>query len=195
MTDWRAHPDFLPTARSDVVLSGAATDPETDPLVYDWAVEQQPEGAKVKLETPASEVTRASGLSAPGLYVFAVTARDGAHRVTRRVGLRKFAENQPPVILGAHNRLPVTVTTADAKTTLRGAATDVEGDKLTLTWSVVTTPAGANVKLEPEAKGNGMVATGLSEPGDYVFRMEVTDGVNTVRKDHTVTVYRPEQLR
>ena len=54
---------------------------------------------------------------------------------------------------------------------------------------MVTQPPGAAAHLETPDRAACKV-TGLTEPGDYVFRFEVKDSTNAVSVDHTVPVYR-----
>jgi len=109
VTEWRAEPDFLTLPASSVRLLCGATDPERDELSYAWSVVQQPGAARVALRPADGACVRAEGLTAPGDYVFAVRVSDGAHEVKRRVLLRVFEGNQPPVPVDVHNRIPVRV--------------------------------------------------------------------------------------
>jgi len=187
VTAWRAKPSCLHAPEDTVTLSCAATDPDGDALAAAWSVVSQPDGASASLAEPDQATTRASGLSVPGEYVFAVTVSDGAHSVERRLMAPVFAGNRPPVLVDVHNRIPVRVTVRDAKTLLRGGARDVEGDALSFRWSVVAAPEGAEVVLEAQ-EGAAWQATGLTVPGDYVFRLEASDAEHTVAEELTVPV-------
>jgi len=189
VTAWRSNPDFLTRPASSLQLLCSATDPEGDPLSYAWSAVSQPAGARVALATPDRASTRADGLTVPGEYVFAVLVSDGAHGVARRVLLTVFEGNQTPVPMDVHNRLPVWVTVRDGGTLLRAGAWDVENDPVTFRWSLVSRPEGASAALETPDKGACKV-TGMTVPGDYVFRVEVSDPTHTVAADHTVPVYR-----
>ncbi len=122
LTSWRARPGFLHVPQDTVTLQVAATDPDLDELRCAWRVIAQPEGAHVRIAEPTAASTQASGPSVPGDYVFAVTVSDGANSVEKRLMVRIFGENQPPVPVDVHNRIPVRVTVADGKTELRGGA-------------------------------------------------------------------------
>ena len=193
VTGFDASPTFLVAPASRVVLAASGTDPEQDPVTFKWTVASQPAGAKVQLAKPDADTTPATGLTVPGDYVFTVTVSDPTHVVTRQVKVIVFAKNNPPEILDLHNRIPITVTLPESKTLLRAWPNDLEKDKWTFDWKVMKQPAGANVVLDlpPRAKpdATARVATGMTVAGDYVFRFEVTDGHNTVHKDHTVTVH------
>ena len=130
----------------------------------------------------------ASNMTAPGDYVFAVEVGDGRNIVTREVLVKVFAANQPPVPFDVHNRIPVWVRVKDGGTLLRAGAWDVEGDKVSFRWNVVRQPAGATAVLETPAESACKV-TGMSVPGDYVFRVAVSDPTHIVPADLTVPVH------
>ncbi|MGD9496987.1 MAG: hypothetical protein AB7Y46_11870 [Armatimonadota bacterium] len=188
ITAWRARPAFLHVPQASVTLSVAATDPDLDGLRCAWRVIAQPEGAQASIAAPNAASAQASGLSLPGEYLFAVEVADGRHTVEERLIVRVFAENQPPVPVDVHNRIPVRVTVADGKTLLRGGGRDIEGDPLTRRWSVVRQPQGAKAVLAAPTE-DACEVSGLTVPGDYVFRFELSDPTHTVAEELTVPVY------
>jgi hypothetical protein len=188
MTAWQAEPDFLKTPASEVVLSAAAQDPERDPVSYSWSIARQPAGANVTLANPGAATTSAKGLTVPGQYAFQVLSSDGHNRVARDVLVNVFAGNQPPRPTDVHNRLPVLVTLPQDATELRGGAFDLEGDTLSFRWSVKSQPPGADVRLQSPGQASCKVMN-IALPGDYVFQLEVSDGVNAVSETLTVPVY------
>jgi len=188
VTRWVSDPDFLTAPATSVRLSCAATDPELDPLTYTWSVVSQPAGASVVLGSRQGATVPATGLSVPGDYVFAVAVSDGRRTVTRRVLVRAFDGNQPPVPTDVHNRIPVWVRVRDGGTLLRSGAWDIEKDPLTFRWSVLSQPAGADARLETPEEAACRV-TNMTVPGDYVFRLQVSDPTHTVAVEHTVPVY------
>jgi len=188
LIEWRSQPDFLKRPAESLELRSAATDPERDALTYAWSVVAQPDGAEAKVGQPGAAVTRVTGLTRAGDYVFRVAVSDGAHTVQRDVLVRSFEGNQPPVPADVHNRIPVWVRVTDGGTLLRCGAWDVERDKLSFRWTVVRQPNGAAAHLETPDKA-ACKATGMTRPGMYVFRLEVSDPANTVSVEHTVPVY------
>jgi hypothetical protein len=188
--EWKAEPCFLKIPASRVRLSAAAQDPELDRLSYSWSVTGQPLGAKATLADPRSAATEATGLTVPGRYVFTVAVRDSTNEVKRDVRLNVYAGNQPPVPMDVHNRLPVLVTLPQSTTVLRGGALDLEGDKLTYRWRVLSQPPGSAVRLETPDEANCRVSN-LTLPGDHVFQFEASDGTHTVAERLTVPVYPP----
>jgi O-glycosyl hydrolase len=188
VVQWQAEPSFLKTPDSRIRLSAAAQDPDLDRLSYSWSLTEQPPGAKTTLADPQSATTEATGLTVPGRYVFTVAVRDGVHEVKRDVRVSVYAGNQPPLLIDVHNRLPVQVILPQSATVLRGGALDLEGDKLTFRWSVVSQPPVAGVRLETPNEGSCRVSN-LTAPGDYVFKFEARDGTHTISELLTVPVY------
>lgn len=188
VTEWRTRPDFLTAPASSVRLVCSATDPELDEISYAWSVVRQPGGAKVTIARRNERIAQADGLTTPGEYVFRVRVSDRRHEVSRKVLVKVFRGNQAPVPVDVHNRVPVWVTVKDAGTLLRAGAWDIENDPLTYRWSIVAQPPGASAALETPGQP-GCKVTGMTVPGDYVFRLAVADGTHTVTVDHTVPVY------
>jgi hypothetical protein len=108
-----------------VSLSASATDPDRDPVSYQWLVRNEPDGANAVLTAPGSATTPATGLTVSGEYVFAVTIHHGVNSVTRNVVLNVHADNEPLFPFDVHNRLPVRMTLPINNTELRCAAIDL----------------------------------------------------------------------
>jgi hypothetical protein len=185
---WEADPNFLTAPASSVALSASATDPEQDSISYAWAIADQPENADAVLTNPETARTSVTGLMEADQYIFTLTVSDGTDAVTRDVILNVYADNQPPMLIDVHNRIPVMVTLPQNITELRGGASDLEDDPLTYRWIVVSQPPGASVSLEtPNVQK--CKASNMTVAGDYVFRLEVSDPTHTVSEDLTMTVY------
>jgi endonuclease/exonuclease/phosphatase family metal-dependent hydrolase len=89
--------------------------------------------------------------------------------------------NQPPIInAGADKNLPAGTTS----TILSGTATDPEGASLTYFWTHVSGPNTPSLVTPTSLSTN---VTGLIA-GTYVFRLTVSDGVNTVIDDIQVVI-------
>lgn len=194
VTDFKANPDYLSQAGSNRIapttttLSASATDPERDPVSYTWSVTSQPDGANVSLAAPSSATTSAMGLTVAGEYVFTVAVSDGLNTVTRDVALNVHVDNEPPVAIDVHNRLPVIVTLPENSTQLRCGGLDLEGDPLSYRWTLTRQPGGASALLADPTSTNCPV-TGMTVAGDYVFELELRDTTHTVSEQLTVTVY------
>ncbi len=191
-TAWEADREYLTLPRSSVTLSASAQDPELDPISYRWEVTEKPRGAAVMLEAPTTPRTRVTGMNVPGLYRFTVSLSDGVHTVSREVRVSVFAENQPPLPLDVHNRLPVEITLPHSSTSLRGGGWDLEGDPLSFRWRIVRRPEGAAVVLS-DPTSTKCQASGMTVPGEYVFAFDVNDGKHVVTAELTVPVHPPNR--
>lgn len=74
--------------RDAAALSAGATDGDGDVMTYYWSLKRAPKAAKVVVDKPGRTAAKATGLNAPGEYVFTVTVIDRAKDVSRDVKLR-----------------------------------------------------------------------------------------------------------
>ncbi len=186
-TAWGAADDYLIQGGiTSTTLSAAAQDPELDDLTYTWSLVEAPMASLVALATNGA-TCQASGLVVPGPYVFAVEISDAAHTVTREIMLNVYAANQPPVVF-AHVRIPVQIFLPTTSAALRTHAYDPEGTMVRFEWSVVSAPAGAAPTLASPINPS-CVVSGLTVPGEYVFRSTATDGIDSSSVDLPVTVF------
>jgi hypothetical protein len=191
-TLWAANPAFLDLPASSVKLSSAAIDPELSTVSYQWTVDSFPAGANVILSNPDISNPTASGLTVAGDYVFSIQFSDGTNTTTKQVTVQVFSGNQAPIISALQSRIPVLVTLPVDTTVLQGAAYDLEGDSLTMGFSIVSQPAGASAKLLNLQTIDNTIRTSaenMAVAGNYVFRYSVSDPTHTVYRDITITVY------
>jgi hypothetical protein len=106
---------------------------------------------------------------------------------------------------GASQTLNITVSTANSPTntppsvnagedmnasintsvTLAGQVSDPDGDALTLTWEIVSQPAGSNASLESVTTAEVTFTPDI--PGQYVIKLTASDGSSVVSDDVTIT--------
>jgi hypothetical protein len=72
------------------------------------------------------------------------------------------------------------------------SATDPEGGGLSYAWRTVRAPDGAAVELH-QAGERVAAASGMTQPGDYVFAVAVGDGANIVQRQVLVRVFAGNQ--
>jgi O-glycosyl hydrolase len=76
--------------------------------------------------------------------------------------------------------------------TLSSNAIDPELETLSYRWTADSFPASATVTISNPNIANASV-TGLTVPGDYVFGVHISDGINTTTKQVTVQVFAGNQ--
>lgn len=188
LTRWTASPRYLKRPGTTVTLSAEATDPELGAVFsYRWSVSRHPDRANVRLSSAQGSTTTASGLSIPGRYGFVVEASDGSATTTREVLVNVYEGNQPPAVVDVHNRYPSTVIAPVSETELRAFGFDLEDDPLTYRWTLLSQPAGASAVLATPDSAS-CKASNLRRPGQYMFRVDVSDRSHTVSDTLTVNV-------
>jgi hypothetical protein len=193
-------PTYLKTgAGSSATLTIHATDPELDPLTYNWQLLSVPSGAIISLVNSNSSVATANNLIVTGLYTFVASVSDNhGNTATRQVGLNVLNGNQPPIVQVVQSRsppgppyVPILVTLPTNTTWLLAQIeVDLEGNTLSNYWSLVSQPPGAAATLATPGVNNCIVSN-MTVAGDYAFQLNVSDGFNVVTKNLTVTVDPP----
>ena len=95
--------------------------------------------------------------------------------------------NQAPTIM-SFAASPGCIVSPTSTATLTAKANNAELDPLTYTWSVASQPMGGTAVIA-KASAASTAVSGLSVPGDYVFNISVSDGVNTSSKKVYLMVY------
>jgi MYXO-CTERM domain-containing protein len=168
-----AGPDQTVNERTAVTLNGSgSSDPDVGTtLTYAWA---QTAGPAVTLTngTSAQPSFTAPDVTADTVLTFTLTVGDGTLNSTDTVNIT--VRN-----VGAQNRAPVANAGADqtvekgASVTLRGSATDPDGDTLTYAW---TQTAGPSVTLNnANAAMATLTAPDVTADTVFTFTLKVTD--------------------
>ncbi len=101
----------------------------------------------------------------------------------------------PPTLIDWQAQ-PNYLTSPASEATLAATAQDPELDPLSYSWSVVGQPEGAAASLTDNQAATTPV-TGLTTPGQYAFKLTVTDGANEVVRDvllNVLTANQPPRL-
>ena len=181
-----AGPDMVFDANSAVPLSAmASSDPDDDALTYQWTVLASP--AEVQLADSTAQQTSFTPISS-GEYRLKLTVSDGELSATVEISvLVRSSGNQAPVAnAGPDQQVAVsTAVTLDGSLSIDPDAKD--GATLLYHWIVGTAPSGSVELSDSTAVQPTFIAT---EPGDYVFGLEVSDGdLTSLREKVKVQVF------
>ena len=121
-----------------VTLSGGPlTDPEGDPLSYQWT---QSSGPGVSLSSPTSPTTTftlPAQTSTAQTFEFTLVVSDGLEASSDVVIVTLAALNSPPVVDAGSDQ----TVTGGSTVTLGGSATDADNDPLTYQWTQTSGPS------------------------------------------------------
>ena len=153
-----------------VTLNGTqSSDPDGDSLTYSWAFTSNiPDGSSAILEnadTPAPSFT----IDKKGSYEIELTVSDGTSSNTDLVLVN--VGNTAPV---ANAGSDLTVALDEAITLSAENSSDIDGDTLSFTWSILMAPAGNNATIN---NANNVTANFTPDSaGTYVIQVLVSDG-------------------
>lgn len=176
-----AGPDQAAQVLDRVLLDGSAsTDPDGDPLTYQWSFVTRPAGSAAAFSDPAA-VRPEFVVDVPGRYVAALVVRDG-----------RLASAPDLVEVATINGAPVADAGPDARLVVGAVAvldgsgsTDPDGDRLDYMWAIVDRPTGSQATLDDPAAVRPTFVADLA--GRYVVRLVVSDG-QLVSPPDTVTL-------
>lgn len=174
----------LPT--TTVNLTGSATDSDGSVAGYLW---QKLDGPACTIVSPTNQNTAVTGLSA-GEYIFQLTATDNlglSASDTVTISVKVASSNIEPVANAGGNET-ITLPTSQVSRTL-SASTDADGTIVAWLWTQKDGPITGNIQ-SPTSEST--IISGLTEPGEYVFRGRVEDNDgNRKGQSFTVTVLAP----
>ncbi|MBZ5582804.1 MAG: tripartite tricarboxylate transporter permease, partial [Acidobacteriia bacterium] len=152
-----------------VILNGSGSaDPGGGALTYHWVMETRPAASHAAV-TGATSVTASFVVDAPGTYTFSLTVGNGAG--SDKAITTVTTVNSPPVAnAGPNQSVPVNATVY-----LNGAgSSDVDGDSLTYTWTLISRPAGSAAIL---SNLRSVAPWFLADQrGAYIVQLVVNDG-------------------
>src|SRR6478609_1318553 len=177
-----AGPDQTITTGATVQLDGSrSTDVDGDALTYSWSLVSVPAGSTATLSNRAI-VNPTFVADKKGTYTIQLVVNDGTfNSAPSQVSVSDV--NSPPVA----NAGPGQTVVSHTLVTLDGSrSTDVDGDSLTYTWSILSAPAGSTATLSDVHAIKPTFTVDLL--GDYVIQLIVNDGtVNSNPATVTIT--------
>jgi len=177
-----AGPDQTITTGATVQLDGSrSTDVDGDALTHSWSFVSVPAGSTATLSN--SHIVNPTFVAdKKGTYIVQLVVNDGTFSSTpSQVTISDV--NSPPVA----NAGPAQTVVSHTLVTLDGSrSTDVDGDSLTYTWSILNAPAGSAAVLSDVHAVKPTFTVDLL--GDYVIQLIVNDGtVNSSPATVTIT--------
>lgn len=162
--------DVYGTLNTPALVDGIASyDLDGDPLSYQWSVSASPVGSMPMLLTPAASNPGFTG-NMKGTYSLQLVVNDGTIS-SAPAFVNVVIPNTPPV---ANAGIDVYGMLNMAALIDGIASSDVDGDPLTYSWSIVASPAGSQTLLaSPTASNPGFSG---DKKGSYTLQLIVNDG-------------------
>ena len=165
-----AGPDQTALVGDTITLDGSgSSDPDGDALSYSWSIVSRPAGSSASLSDP-SAVNPDIVIDVFGTYEVQLVVNDGT--------VDSAADT---VVIATENSAPVANAGTDKTTyvgnlvTLDGSASsDVDGDSLTYSWTILARPSGSIVALSDPNAVNPTFIVDLA--GSYEIGLTVNDG-------------------
>lgn len=158
-------------------LSGSeSSDPDGDPLTYRWRLASRPAGS-VAVLAAATGVTSGLVPDLAGRYVVQLVVNDGRVDSAPEDVVIATANSAPVARAGADDSAAVGETVRlDGST-----SSDVDGDSLRFTWTLVTRPTGSGAAVVNPTDVRPSVR--IDRAGLYRLRLVVSDGVASSASD------------
>ncbi|WP_275900366.1 myxosortase-dependent M36 family metallopeptidase [Pyxidicoccus trucidator] len=166
--------------RTQVSLSGSASDADGDALTYSWV---QTSGTPVGLSGADTELAlfTAPETATGETLTFLFTVSDGALTTSDTVSVSINPVNLAPTVTAS-----AVVVDERSTATLAAVASDADGNTLTYAWTQVS---GPEVTLSGADSATATFATGeVTADTEFTFRVTVSDGELSASHDVAVTV-------
>ncbi|MDF1884195.1 Ig-like domain-containing protein [Sulfurimonas sp. SAG-AH-194-C21] len=166
-----------------VVLDGSlSSDADLEKLTYSWSILKKPIGSNATL-SDITLVNPTFSADKDGDYTFGLVVNDGRDNSTNDTNITVTSINIAPVA----NAGPDQIVDTPSTVTLNGlSSSDVNGDVLIYTWSMLSQPDASNATLSSTTSFNPTFLT--DKDGDYILGLIVSDGkINSVSSTVTVS--------
>ncbi len=178
-----AGPDATRPAGSAVSLAGTASDPDNNPLTYQWTQISGPTVSLTGATTLTPGFTAPAKTAAPQVLTFRLSANDGSVSTTDTVDITIPGNLGPTANAGADMAL-----NAGAPVTLDGtASSDGDGDVLTYAWVQTGGPA-VTLSSATAARPTFTAPPATATVQPLTFSLVVSDGVTSSAADTVVVL-------
>jgi hypothetical protein len=163
-----AGPNQTANVGSTVTLNGSASTTPSGTLTYSWKFFSRPAGTSSILINWTT-VMPSFVVDVPGTYVVTLTVNNGTQTSSANVTI-STTETAPVAQAGANQTVAVGATAL-----LNGSgSSDVDGNPLTFSWTMMSRPTGSNATLQ----GGTTVTPSFTvdKPGSYTIQLVVNDG-------------------
>ncbi|WP_144392703.1 PKD domain-containing protein [Pleionea sediminis] len=167
-----AGPDQSGMTQQTFMLNGeASADPDGDSLNYSWSLITKPDGSSASI-TNASSVNASITADIEGQYSVQLIVNDGElSSQPDTASISVIRPNEKPV---ANAGIDQNAQVSDVITLDGSRSSDPEGDPLTYSWVLTSTPSGSSIVLMNSDKVNPTLQPDVV--GDYVAQLTVNDG-------------------
>ena len=154
------------TTRSLVKLDGSAsTDVDGDALVFTWSILNKPAGSAAVLSDVHAVMPQFT-VDVLGLYVIQLVVNDGTADSTPATVAVSDVNSPPVAFAGLAQSVPL-----GSMVTLDGTgSSDVDGQALTYSWSILSAPTGSTATLSLPTTANPFFTADIA--GNYVIQFD-----------------------
>ena len=165
-----AGPDQTVALGATVQLNGSnSSDSDGDPLTFRWSLSSVPSGSTAIINNPTT-VNPTFVVDRPGNYVAQLVVNDGFIDSAPDTTVISTGNSRPVANAGPDQTVPV-----GTDASLDGSAsTDADGDPLTFSWSLISSPAGSGAVITNATAVRPSLR--ITVPGQYVVQLIVNDG-------------------
>lgn len=173
--------DQIVSRNALIQLDGTgSSDPNNDPLTYNWSIVSQPGGSTAQFDDPNSPSPTVPA-DKEGEFVFRLVVDDGRLDSAPDTVVVTVVNNPPAANAGPdRNVAPGVLVILDGS-----GSSDSNGDLLAYSWALLSIPAGSTSTLTSPASVHPSFTPDI--PGNYLIGLTVSDGAATSSPD-TVAV-------